>query len=87
MADDGFTVRIDDDLADDIKAAAAAKGVPVEMFVRDALASHVLAEIEWSSDPDPAIDEQIAEETLRRGDGIAWEAFRERFKLFGRRAG
>jgi len=85
MADDGFTVRIDNDLAEDVKAAAAAKGIPVEMFVRDALASHVFAEIEWSDDPDPAIDERIAAETIRRGDGIPWETFRERFKSFGRR--
>ena len=86
MADDGFTVRIDDDLAEDVKAAAAAKGIPVEMFVRDALASHVFAEIEWSDDPDPEIDRKIAEETLRRGDGIAWEDFRDRFVAFGRRS-
>jgi hypothetical protein len=84
MADDGFTVKIDDDLAEDVKAAAAAKGIPVEMFVRDALASHVTAEFEWSDDPDPEIDVRIAEETLRRGDGIPWESFRERFKTFGR---
>ena len=84
MADDGFTVRIDDDLAEDVKAAAAAKGVPVETFVRGALASHVFAEIEWSDDPDPAIDERIFQETMRRGDGIPWETFRERFKTFGR---
>ncbi len=53
MADDSFNVRIDDDLAEDVKAAAAAKGIPVEMFVRDALASHVFAEVEWSEEPDP----------------------------------
>ena len=87
MADDGFTVRIDDDLAEDVKAAAAAKGVPVETFVRGALASHVFAEIEWSNDPDPTIDERIFQETVRRGDGIPWETFQERFKTFGRRQG
>jgi predicted transcriptional regulator len=87
MADDAFTVQIDDDLAEDVKAAAAAKGVPIEMFVRDALASQVLAEIEWSDDPDPEIDRKIAEETMRRGDGIPWETFRERFATFGRRQG
>jgi hypothetical protein len=87
VADDGFTVQIDDDLAEDVRAAAAAKGIPVEMFVRDALTSHVFAEVEWSMDPDPAIDERIAEETLRRGDGIPWEVFRERLKTFGHRRG
>jgi hypothetical protein len=85
MADDGFTVRIDDELAGDVRAAAAAKGVPVEMFVRDVLADHLQADMEWSDDPDPAIDERIARDTLRRGDGIPWEQYRERFKSFGRR--
>ena len=87
MADDGFTVRIDDDLAEEVKAAAAAKRIPVEMFVRDALTHHVLADIEWSDDPDPLIDERIAEETLRNGDGIPWEEFRKRLDAFGRRRG
>ena len=86
MADDGFTVKIDDDLAGDVKAAAAARGVSVEMFVRDALATHVMADVVWSDNPDPAIDDRIAEETLRRGDGIAWEVFRKRFKTYGQRA-
>ena len=85
MADDGFTVRIDDDLAEEVRAAAAAKGVAVETFVRDALASHLSADIEWSDDLDPAIDDRIAQETLRQGDGIPWDQFRERFKAFGRR--
>ena len=87
MADDGFTVRIDDDLAEDVKAAAAAKGVPVETFVRDALESHIVAESVWSDDPDPVIDERIARETLARGDGVPWEEFRERLAVFGRRQG
>jgi predicted transcriptional regulator len=78
MADEGFSVRVDDDLAEDVRAAAAAKGVPVEMFVRDALASHVFAEIEWSDDPDPRIDDRIAEEAIRRGDTIPWETVRVR---------
>jgi hypothetical protein len=87
MADDGFTVKVDGDLAGDVKAAAAAKGVSVEVFVRDALTSHIIADFEWSTDPDPAIDERIAEETARRGDGVPWEVFRKRFKTFGQRAG
>jgi hypothetical protein len=85
MADDGFTVQIDEDLAESVKTAAAAKGISVEMFVRDALAGQLFAEIEWSDDPDPAIDEKIAEETLRRGDGIPWDEYRVRFESFGQR--
>lgn len=84
MADDGFTVKIDDDLAGDVKAAAAAKGISVEMFVRDALTSHVMADVEWSDDPDPAIDARIAEETLRRGDGIPWEEVRPWVQSWGK---
>jgi predicted transcriptional regulator len=87
MADDSFTVRIDSDLAESVRAAAAASGVSVEAFVRGALESYVLADLEWSGDPDPKIDERIAEETLRRGDGIAWDTFRTRFKTFGQRVG
>jgi plasmid stability protein len=85
MAGDGLTVRIDDDLAEELRAAAAARGMPVEAYVRETLASRLLADIEWSDDPDPAIDDAIAEETLRLGDGIPWEVFQERLKAFGRR--
>ena len=46
------------------------------MFVRDALAYHIVADIEWSDDPDPAIDQQIAEEALRTGQTISWEEIR-----------
>jgi hypothetical protein len=87
MAEDGFTVQIDDELAGEVRAAAAAKEIPVEIFVRDALSSHVGAESQWSADTDPATDERIVAETLRQGDGVAWEVFRERLKVFGRRPG
>ncbi len=84
MADDGLTVKIDDDLAEDVKAAAAAKGIPVEMFVRDALAFHVSAEFEWSDDPDPEIDMRIAEEAIRSGNTIAWTDVRSWIKSWGK---
>jgi hypothetical protein len=72
LADDGFTVRIDNDLAEDVKAAAAAKGIPVEAFVRDALASHIFAEIEWSDDPDPTdAAEEAAKAILASFDRLA----------------
>jgi hypothetical protein len=64
--------QIDDDLVADVKVAAAARGIPVEMFVRDALESHIAAEYEWSDDPDPAIDMRIAEEAIRTGDTLDW---------------
>ena len=83
MADDGFTVRIDDDLADDVKAAAAAKGVSVEIFVRDALAYHVSLEMEWSDDPDWAIDELILEQAIRTGATIPFEDVEPWLKSWG----
>jgi post-segregation antitoxin (ccd killing protein) len=52
MADDGFNVRIDDDLAEELRAAAAALGMPVETYVREALASRlrVAADQDWAED-------------------------------------
>ena len=73
MADGGPKLEIDEDLAEGVRAAAAKKGIPVEMFIRDALAHHMFAEVEWSDDPDWSIDEQIAEEALRTGQTIPWE--------------
>jgi predicted transcriptional regulator len=84
MADDGFSVRIDDDLAEDVKAAAAAKGIPVEVFVRDALAHHIFAEVEWSDDPDPEVDMRIAEEAIQTGDTLDWADAREWVKTWGK---
>ena len=72
LADERFTVQIDDGLGKAVKAAVAADGVPAEVFVRTMLASHYRADVERSVDPDPAIDERIANETLRRGDGVPW---------------
>ena len=84
MAEDGFTVRIDDDLAEEVRAAAAARGVAVEMFVRDALISQLSADFEWSDDPDPAIDKRIAEEAIRTGDTILFEVVRPWLQSWGK---
>ena len=73
MADGGLSIELDDELADSVRAAAAKKGIPVEMFIRDALTHHMFAEVEWSDDPDWAIDQQIAEEALRTGEATPWE--------------
>jgi len=80
---DGFTIQVDDDLAESVKAAAAAKGVPVQTFVRDALAHHLFTEIEWSEDPDPAIDQQIVEHALRTGETIPWENLKPWVRSWG----
>ena len=76
MADGGLTLEIDEDLAESVRAAAAKKGIPVEMFVRDALAFHIFADVEWSDDPDWSIDLKILEEALRTGQTIPWEEIR-----------
>ena len=58
-----------------------------EALTGEVLASHVAATMEWSDNPDPAIDDRIGDETLQRGGGIAWETFRKRLKTFGQPAG
>jgi predicted transcriptional regulator len=82
--DGGLTVEIVGDLAEDVRRWAAAKGVPVEMFVRDALASHAFAEMEWSDDPDPSIDDRIADEAIRTGNTIPFEAVRPWLESWGK---
>jgi hypothetical protein len=36
----------------------------------------LIAELEWSDDPAPRIDQQIADEALRTGQTMPWEAIR-----------
>jgi len=73
MADGGLTIELDEELAESVRAAAAAKGVAFDMFVRDALEAHIFAGLEWSDDPDWAIDEKILEHAIRTGDTMPWE--------------
>jgi len=67
MADGGLTVQIDEHLAADVKAAAEAMGVSVDFYVRKTLACRGR---DWSNDPDPAIDEAIADEAWRTGNSV-----------------
>jgi predicted transcriptional regulator len=48
MADDGFTVRIDSDLAGRVKAAAEAAGRSVEDYAADLIASGL--DDDWAED-------------------------------------
>jgi predicted transcriptional regulator len=84
MADGGLTVQIDDDIADDVKAAALALGVPVDVYVRDAVAHRLLRDDQWSDDPDPRIDERIIEQALARGDTIPWSEVRPWVESWGK---
>jgi predicted transcriptional regulator len=84
MADDGLSVQIDADMAGELKAAAAASGVPVEVFVRDAVARRLFSEVEWSDDRDPRIDERIIDDAMRRGTTIPWNEVRPWVESWGK---
>ena len=72
MADDGFTVKIDDALAGEVKAAAAARGVPVETFVREVLVNYVE---DWSEARDRLAEYDRTGEFIDAGQALA--EFRE----------
>lgn len=84
MADGSVSVvvELNEQRASEMRAEAVALGMSLEELVQLRVN---YPSWYWSDDPDPAIDEQIADETLRRGDGISLEAFAERMKTFGRR--
>jgi predicted transcriptional regulator len=84
MADGGLSVRIDEDLADELRAAAEARGVPIETYVRDAVARRLFSDIEWLDDPDPRIDERIIDEAVRRGTLIPWDEMRPWVESWGK---
>jgi predicted transcriptional regulator len=68
MADGALAIEIDETLAERLASAASSKGVAVETFVRNALESHLDLYVAWNEDPDPAIDEVIAQQAERTGD-------------------
>jgi predicted transcriptional regulator len=70
MADGALTIEIQEPLAERLASAAASKGVAVETFVRDALARHLDGDLGWNDDPDPAIDDAIAQAAERSGDVV-----------------
>ena len=84
MADDGFSVQIDEELAEELRAAAAALGVSVDIYVRDALAHRLHADVDWSDDADPRIDERIIDAAVRRGATIPWEEIRPWVESWGK---
>jgi hypothetical protein len=80
---DGFMIEIDADLAQTVRSAAAAQGVAVEAFVREALAAHLLDGLNLSDNRDPAIDEAIAAEAARSGDTMPWESLKPWVESWG----
>lgn len=84
---DGFDIHVDAEQAAKLKAAADRFDMSAEDYA--ALLIHQgLAEnpAEWI-DPDPAIDEAIADEVERTGDAISWPEFQARLRRFGGRKG
>jgi predicted transcriptional regulator len=84
MADGGQTIELDEEFAESVRAAAAARGIPFEMFVRDALTAHMFTEIEWSDDPDWAIDKKILDDAIRNGRTIPWSEVRPWVESWGK---
>jgi predicted transcriptional regulator len=85
MADDGgLKIEIDDDLAEEVRATAAAKGVPVETFVRDALARQVFAERVGSDDPDPSVDELVYRHAIETGETMSIDELAPWIKSWGK---
>ena len=83
MAGGGLKLELDEALSERLKAAASALGRSVDDYAAELIADGL--DQDGSDDPDPAIDEKIADETLARGDGAPWDVYRTRFDTFGRR--
>jgi hypothetical protein len=84
MADGAVTVvvELDEQRASEMRAEAVALGMSLEELVQLRVS---YPSWYWSDDPASTLDEQIADETLRRREGVSLEAFAERMKTFGRR--
>jgi hypothetical protein len=84
---DGFDLHVDHDRAERLKAAADRLGLPVADYAMAVLDQALTdAPLRWV-DPDPAIDEAIADEVERTGESISWPEFRARLRRFGGREG
>ena len=81
---DVLTLRMDDEFAADLRAAAAVKGLPVEGLVREALARYLALTGEGGDDPNPAIDERILSEAANGGATTAWERLRPWVQSWGK---
>ncbi len=79
MADDGANITIDEALVVRLKAAADAVGEDFHDFVRNALEAFA----DQPTDRDEV--ERICDETVAKGDGIAWRDFEPRLRSLGQR--
>ncbi len=77
---DGLVIHLDEERAALLKVAAGVLDIPVADYVTSIL-DRAIAEAPFRFvDPDPAIDETIADEVERTGNGIPWLEFRNRLR-------
>jgi hypothetical protein len=77
---DGFDIHIDADRAALLGAAATTLDLDVTAYVMSIL-DRAIAEAPFRFiDPDPAIDEAIADEVERTGNAIPWVELRDRLR-------
>jgi hypothetical protein len=84
---DGFDLHLDPERAARLKAAADRLGLSVADYALAVLDQALIDPPEAWTDPDPAIDEAIADEVERTGDFIPWPEFQARLRRFGGREG
>lgn len=84
---DGFDLHLDDERAAKLKAAADALGLTAADYAMTIL-DRALDETPLAAiDPDPAIDEALADQVERTGEVLPWSALRDRLRRFGGRDG
>lgn len=84
---DGFDIHLDPERADRLKAAADRFGLSAADYALAVLDQAMTEAPGECIDPDPAIDEAIADEAERTGDFIPWSEFQARLRRFGGREG
>ncbi len=84
---DGNNIHLDDERAAKLKALADMADMSPEDYAALLIDREVAAFPFDTVDPDPAIDEAIADEAERTGDTISWPEFQARLRKFGGREG
>ncbi|MGR4866761.1 antitoxin [Caulobacter sp. LARHSG274] len=84
---DGFDIHLDSERAARLKAAADLLGMSPEDYAALLIDQGLAERAPGWIDPDPAIDEAIADEVERTGDAISWPEFQARLRKFGGREG
>jgi hypothetical protein len=84
-----ITVQLKPELAQLARERAASEGLSLDAWLSGLVEEevHDLAQVDWSKLPsaEDLDDLQIAEETMRNGDGLSLEQFRTWMSTFGQR--